>query len=114
MVNAWKLHVICAKYCNRLPLTQLEFRIQVVESLVTIPETKLPKGKAIENSQRAAARADRVDHLVEKMDKRSRCVQCGTKTEFGCRKCAQTLHPKCFADFHNNVKKDENKIRKAQ
>lgn len=46
-------------------MIQLEFRIQVVESLVTIAESKLPRGKTIENSQRAAARADRVDHLVK-------------------------------------------------
>lgn len=95
-------------------MSQLDFRIKVIESLVTIPDHKLPKGKAIDNAQKAASRADRIDHLIEHMERRSRCGQCGIKTEYGCMKCDVTLHQHCFWNFHNNVPKDIAKIKKAK
>lgn len=47
-----------------------------------------------------AFRTDRVDHVVVKNDKRSRCRLCKSQTVFKCTKCEVGLHPKCFEEYH--------------
>lgn len=114
MVNAWKLHVFCAKYAKEAPKSQFDFRVQVVEALVTVPDVQIPTGKAIVNAQQIAQRTDRVDHVIGEMPTWKRCAQCGGKTRFGCPKCDATVHPKCFADYHNAAPRDNKKLKKSQ
>lgn len=116
MVNAWKLHCMFRKIENLPIMNQFDFRVSVVEALVTIPENRARcSGKVVINSQLMARRLDKYDHIIEKIGKRGRCGQCGGKTEFGCVKCEINLHPKdCFAQFHIGTPRDTNKIKIAK
>lgn len=114
MVNAWKLHCICRKLEGAPTMSQLDFRVSVVESLISVPENRTKKKVAV-NLQIMSKRMDKFDHMIEKTGRRGRCVQCGGKTEFGCIKCHSNLHPKvCFADFHSGVPKNLSKIKKSK
>lgn len=116
MVNAWKLHCMCRKLEGVAQMSQLDFRVSVVEALVTIPESRCcASGKVVNNAQQLAMRTNKFNHIVNKIGKRGRCGQCGGKTEFGCSKCKVNLHPKnCFAQFHDGVPKNKQKIKKSQ
>lgn len=116
MVNAWKLHCICRKLEGVPVLSQLDFRISVVEALITVPEIRCRCYKRVAtNAQVMAQRMDKFDHMIEKIGHRGRCGQCGGKTEYGCTKCHANLHPKeCFAAFHAGTPKDIEKIKKSK
>lgn len=115
MVNSWKLHCLCAKYERKIPMSQYEFRLAVVEDIIVpMAKTRYSHGKAVSTGSELSVRMDRVDHFTAKLDKRSRCFQCGGKTMYGCQKCNTNLHTKCFVDYHNNKPRDQAKIFKSQ
>lgn len=112
MVNAWKLHCLCRKYETQQPMSQHEFRVQVCESIMVKSKYHHP-GKNSASSTQLTLRYDRYDHFIGKLNTRHRCPQCGGKTEYGCLKCKENLHPApCFLDFHNGVAPDKEKIAK--
>ncbi|XP_036327495.1 piggyBac transposable element-derived protein 3-like [Rhagoletis pomonella] len=80
MVNAWKLKVFCAKYEKFKPMNQFDFRVEVAEALVTDVRTC----KRRITNRDGGQRTDGLNHIVETLDRRARCRQCGIKTQFGC------------------------------
>lgn len=102
MVNAWKLHCLLCKL-NKVPnMSQYDFRLSVIENIITIPDFRAarPTGKHIDNAQSAAKRSDGLHHYLEPMEKRSRCKVCTNKTVSGCKKCGVNLHQTCFVQYH--------------
>lgn len=115
MVNAWKLHCICRKSEGAPLMSQLNFRVSVVEALITITENRGHVYRNVTNAQIMTKRMDKFDHIIGKIGKRGRCGQCGGKTEYGCKKCHANLHPKnCFAQFHDGTPKNIDKIKKSK
>lgn len=115
MVNAWKLHVLCRKYDGGAALSQLDFRVEVAEAIITKLPKKTPSGKKAKSSSELGQRMDRIGHDVMRFELLSRCRQCGLKTKYGCSKCVVHVHSKdCFVDYHNNVAPDQAKLKKAK
>lgn len=116
MVNAWKLHCICRKLEGAPLMSQLDYRMNVVESLITITENRCRVySTVVINAQIMSKRMDKYDYMIEKISKRGRCGQCGGKTEYACTKCNANLHPKdCFAQFHAGTPKNIEKIKKSK
>lgn len=45
-------------------------------------------------------RYDRLDHLVRKQEKQTRCGHCHQKATTRCQKCDIAVHVNCFIDYH--------------
>lgn len=103
MVNAWKLHCMCRRYEKHQPEHQFEFRVQIVEAIVSNQKSSGHPGRSIITAAEMAKRTDRVDHLISRLDSRRRCRHCNVKTEFGCAKCNANLHAKCFTAQQTQV-----------
>lgn len=58
MVNAWKLHVQMMKLKKESPMSQLDFRVEVVEALITATVIRTPPGKSFINSHELAVRLE--------------------------------------------------------
>ena len=79
MVNLWKLYCFCRKYDNTTHMSQLDFRLAVVEGLITIQYhccKNCPSGKQISNAQIHAKRIDGIDHIFDKIENILRCIMC--------------------------------------
>ena len=45
-------------------------------------------------------RYDRLDHLVIKQEKQTRCGYCHQRATTRCLKCDVAVHVQCFVDYH--------------
>ncbi|CAI6377591.1 unnamed protein product [Macrosiphum euphorbiae] len=112
IVNAWKFYNLV----NKKKVPQLDFRSELVLCLLKV-ETSLKDndedesqhsttsnvsfGRPSKNSLPDAIRKDGMDHIIIKDDVRRRCRHCSSQTIYSCRKCLVSLHPHCFAIFHD-------------
>lgn len=108
IVNAWKLHIIVAKYENCKPLTQLEFRSAVATQLLLESVEPSEDEEDIEEEERPRElpRINLKHHSVVLLpkDKKLRCKKCHKTCRYQCKKCNVTLHPtECFQTYHNDL-----------
>lgn len=95
--NAWQLHRI-----NLGKLDQLAFRRSIATNLLETYKKSSRRGPSRPSqSEHEFSRFDRLDHLVEYQNKRTRCRICHKNSFFRCKKCSVGLHPKdCFILYH--------------
>lgn len=100
MVNAWKIHVLISKIQQVKPMSQLEFRDVITNSLL-LTEKPLTDGENIVYDVYNLSHLDITNHFVAKFtdNKRKRCKVCHSKTLYFCQKCNVSLHPKCFSSY---------------
>lgn len=101
LVNAWKIHGICKKFAKETPMSQLEFRTYVVDSLLR--SSNIPPTHQREGNPNEMVRFDDTKHTIIKMEKRLRCRNCSSQTIFCCKKCKIPIHPKCFDPYHTRT-----------
>lgn len=113
MVNAWKMHVMCARLNKTKPLSQFEFRSAVTVALLleSVPEPEEePEPPADTNSDedelvtppRTNIPAANVkSHIVARspVGKHRRCKVCKKHTIYVCTKCNVHLHTGCFPAY---------------
>ena len=65
-------------------------------------EPKRPGGRSASAPASDSLRFDRIDHFIicNEGDARCRCLQCKTRSVYGCKKCDRGLCPKCFVAYH--------------
>lgn len=93
--NAWQLHRL-----NHGKLDHLEFRRQIVMSL--LPSEKQSGRKRHRRAQReeGTPRYDGFEHWVTPQEKQTRCAYCHQKCTTRCVKCDTGVHVKCFILYH--------------
>jgi hypothetical protein len=106
MVNAWKIHVMCAKVNKKKNLSQLQFRSAVTHTLLTLsqPESDYERDED-ELNELPGPNPKQKSHIVGKgvNNVRLRCKVCHNHTVFRCSKCNVALHPKCFSFYSQHL-----------
>jgi DNA excision repair protein ERCC-6 len=112
IVNAWKFY----NMVNKEKVPQLDFRSELVLCLLKVETSQkdnddnesqhsttsnISLGQPSQNSLPDAIRKDCIDHIIIKDTVRRRCRQCSSQTIYSCKKCTVSLHPHCFAMFHD-------------
>lgn len=108
MVNAWKIHVMCAKLNKKRDLSQLQFRSAVTYTLLTLssPESDNENESAEDEYNVLPGPNPRQrSHIVGKDENkvRLRCKVCHKHTIYRCLKCNVALHPKCFSIYSQHM-----------
>ena len=102
--NSWLLYRKSGSHRHR-PLTQLQFRRDLVQSLFR----KYGTERAVENIARAPrlcravpddVRRDGLHHYQGVLESTRRCALCKKNTAKQCLKCRVPLHDKCVVAFH--------------
>ncbi|KRZ49798.1 PiggyBac transposable element-derived protein 3 [Trichinella nativa] len=99
MVAAWRIHC----FIEERPLSHLEFRRQVVLSLLQSERAATPRAASDSMSQLPDIRFDGVNHILG-TGPQGRCKVCKRNTKNMCKKCNVRLHAErgkqCFEIYH--------------
>lgn len=97
--NAWQIH---RKQGGQLD--QLSFRRRIATTLLVQNKKafRYQTGHAsTSNPSDFDIRYDRMDHLIGKQDRQTRCGFCHNRATTKCLKCEKALHVHCFARYHS-------------
>lgn len=111
VVNSWKIY----KIANESRISQLEFRSQLVRSLLKCSEQSSNTdetsngaksnplyGRPSKSALPDDIRFDNVGHVIirDTNSARKKCRICKSNTIYLCRKCKVHVHPDCFENYH--------------